>query len=157
VRARILVVTIVVLAAVAAAAPARSREPFVPVTPTEKGQTRPLAEVVLAANTSGESWRLCALISAHWLRQLGITRARCFSDARRHPAPPCKACTYSRREVVGIYATAAARRQGRKTVVWTAVVKGDPRFKGPSEIEMRFIRESDRWRLDYMLTAGNTS
>jgi len=153
-RARLLVLVVVGLAAVAALAPAGSGGPYVPVTATEKQQTRPLVDVTLAVYKSGETWRMCALVSYRLLREDFRTRAGCRRSTRRHPAAPCRTCTFRISEVFGVYPTAAARTQRRKTIVWMVVVKGDPEWKGESGLELRFIRESDRWRLDYILSDG---
>jgi hypothetical protein len=125
----------------------------VPITAREKVQTRAVASAVVSALRDGESWRLCALLSERSIRALG-SRHACEAQARRQPARRCHGCRYRLSRIVGVYPTAADRRLGRKTVVWAYGVRGDPRFRGESSLELRFGRERGRWLLTDLAEDG---
>jgi hypothetical protein len=131
----------------------RSESSYVPVTATERRQTRPLVDLVLAAHKSGDFSSLCAVWSQQLIRDTFGTRARCRTETRRQPLRPCKTCTFGIRRVLGLYKTAGDRKQRRKTVVWLVPVKGDPRLRGGS-LEVRCIQEQGRWVVTGVLQDG---
>ncbi len=146
-----------VLAGLLASASARSSDyPYVPVTAAERSQTRPLVTIVLAAHRSGDFSPVCAFLPERDIRDGAGTRARCRTLARRNVRTPCGRCAFRIAKVVGLYSTESARMARRKTVVWLVGVKGDPQFKGESELELGFIRERGRWVLSKFLQAGDT-
>jgi hypothetical protein len=157
-RASLATVVLAVVSALAAlvAGPARTADyPYVPVTAAEKKAMRPLVDVVLVAHRRGEWWRVCAIMSERRIRESSGTRERCRSQARRTPGPSCKTCTYRVARVLATYRTAADRARRRKTAAWLIAVRGDPLFKGQSELELRFVPERGRWALDDMIGAGS--
>ncbi len=125
---------------------------FFQVSAAEKRQTRPLADLVLAAHTSGDSSTLCAVWSQQVIRKIG-SRARCRSEARQH-RQPCSSCRYRISRTLGVYRTASDRRQGRKTVAWLVGVTGDPLYPTAGDLEIRCAQERGRWVLTDILQEG---
>ena len=147
----VLALTAVVLAALAPAAQAQST---LPVTPTERSQTRPLVNIIVAAQRSGDFAPLCAVLPDRELRAMGGA-SRCRTLARRSRKPACGRCAFRIVRVVGVYKTAADRAARRKTVVWLLGVRGDPQFVGESDLELGFVRERGRWVISKLLQSGN--
>jgi len=143
----------IVLAALTAVgqAPAGSS---LPVTSTERSQTRPLVNMVIAAQRSGDFAPLCAVLPDREIRAIGSI-SRCRTLARSKPRPACSRCTFRIVRVLGVYETAADRAARRKTVVWLLAVRGDPQFVGASELELSFARQRARWVLTGILQSGN--
>ena len=143
----------VILAAftIAGHAPAGSS---LPVTPTERAQTRPLVSMVIAAQRSGDFAPLCAVLPDREIRAIGSI-SRCRTLARSNPRRACGRCTFQIERVLGIYETAADRAARRKTVVWLLAVRGDPKFVGESDLELSFLRERGRWVFSDILQSGN--
>ena len=135
-------------------APAAQAQSSVPVTATERTQTRPLVSMVIAAQRSGDFAPLCAVLPEREIRAIG-SLSRCRTLARSNPRPACVRCTFRIERVLGIYETAADRAARRKTVVWLLAVRGDPQFVGESELELSFARERGRWVFSDILQSGN--
>jgi hypothetical protein len=125
-----------------------------PVTSTERAQTRPLVSMVIAAQRSGDFAPLCAVLPDREIRAIGSI-SRCRTLARSNPRPACGRCTFRVVRVLGVYETAADRVARRKTVVWLLRVRGDPQFVGESDLELSFVRQRGRWVLTDVLQSGN--
>jgi hypothetical protein len=137
-------------------ASALDRPGYVVVTDTERRQLQPLAQAAVAAFRAGRLETLCRLQSLQAVRQVYGSLARCRAALARTTHPCAGRCTYRIGAVLGFYETSRDEALRRKTVGWLYLVRGHPRFRGVSELELRFHKERGRWALGSdVVEAGN--
>jgi hypothetical protein len=142
---------------VAPPASAVDRPGYVAVTEAERRQLQPLAQAAVAAFRSGRLETLCGLQSLQAVRRVHGSLAHCRAALARATHPCAGRCTYRVGMVLGLYETNRDKSLGRKTVGWLYLVRGHPRFRGVSELELRFRKEGGRWALGSdVVEAGNS-
>ena len=138
-------------------ASAADRPGYVAVTDAERRQLLPLAQAAVAAFRAGRLETLCSLQSLQAVRRVHGSLANCRGALARATHPCAGRCTYRVATVLGLYETSRDEELGRKTVGWLYLVRGHPRFRGVSELELRFRKEGGRWALGSdVVEAGNT-
>jgi hypothetical protein len=131
-------------------ASAVDRPGYVAVTDAERRQLQPLAQAAVAAFRGGRLERLCSLQSLQAVRRVHGSLAHCRAALAQATHPCAGRCTYRVGTVLGLYETSRDEALGRKTVGWLYLVRGHPRFRGVSELELRFRKQGGRWTLTHL-------